>query len=111
VRLFSGATDAEYRLFNSGGFNDMSFNLGPTDVNYDFIVKVNPEDIPKWKVNLTEVKDSLEVMGRITALTEKRHQNWPTVSKPKFYIDKRYFGFISVIYDQEGYVFKSINQN
>jgi hypothetical protein len=113
VVLYSNITDTEYDLFNSGGFSDgfHFFDLGPTDANYNFIVKVKPADIPKWTVNMTEVKDSLEIIPQINALIKTRPKNWRTRSKPRFYIWENSYGSISVIYAEEGIVFRSINQN
>ena len=111
IKPYSEIKDAEFYLFNSDGFDGgPTLGLGPADINYDFVVKVNPLEINKWKQNLIETTGGFEY-ERLKSLTEKRAQNWITSSKPKFYKDKDIETSLVIIFEEEGIVYEQINLN
>ena len=114
IVVFSKILDAEYDLFKSSGFGFTSdfilSQLGPTDTEYKFAVKVNPSDIKKWKKGLTETKGDINNERWIQELTQARKKNWLTSTKPIFYTRTNEINLTIVIYEKEGIIFKSIVQ-
>lgn len=114
IAVFSEILDAEYNLFKSSGFGFTSdfilSQLGPTDTDYKFAVKVKPSDVTKWKKGLIGMKGDINNEHWIQELTQDRKQNWFTSSTPVFYTRPNEINLTIVIYEKEGIIFKSIVQ-
>lgn len=115
IAIFSEIIDAEYNLFKSSGFgfssDFMLSQLGPTDTDYKFAIKVKPTDVVKWKKGLIETEGDIKNEVWIQELTQTRKQNWLTSGTPVFYTRSKAINLTIVIYENEGVIFKHIIQN
>jgi hypothetical protein len=110
ITPFSDIEDAEFNLFKTGGFEHRGSDLGPTDIFYQFAVKVKPQDAIKWTKGLTETTaDINKEEPWITHITKARNANWKTTSKPKFYTLKD-ADLLLIMYEKEGIIFYRISQ-
>ncbi|MGK0390027.1 MAG: hypothetical protein ACI94Y_002777 [Maribacter sp.] len=109
IKSFSKIKDAEFDLFNSGGFSDSRASTapGPTDWNYEFAVKIEPADLPKWRNGFRSFTSDSYDNSWIKKITAARSENWTTNSTPKYY--KRVDSNVTmIIYENEGFIFKQV---
>jgi len=115
ITVFSVVLDAEYNLYRTGGFSSFKAPaLGPTDVDYKFVVKVQPLDVNKWiSKDLKAIPISQSGDSWMHNLVSKRKNNWVTTSNPEFYTTKQYVGpnFLKVVYRKEGIIYSYIELN
>lgn len=108
----SDFSDCEFELFNVNGFSDSFVMLpGSSSSRYFFVIKVKPEDVPKWiddgLVRLDSINYTTSPMAKII---EKRPQNWKTMSKPTVYT-RETFGVnngVRIVIYEEGIIYKAI---
>ena len=111
VKLFSDIQNAEFDLFNVNGFSDDIIVFpGTSSIFYKFVVKLNSKDIEKWKKGLIETKGNLQNEKWTFDLVKIRKNEWLINSEPKFYTRNGELGTKIIIFEKEGIVFKSINQ-
>ena len=111
VKLFSEIQNAEFDLFNVNGFSDDFLVFpGASSTYYEFVVKLNQNDIEKWREDLIETNGNIEDEKWIFDLIKIRQNEWIINSKPKFYTRNGEYGVKIIIFEKEGIVFKSINQ-
>lgn len=110
VIIHSPATDAEFDLFNSGGFSGSFsfFSFGPTDIYYRYAVKLHPGDLEKWRAGLIPSSETSRDKDLIKYLSGLREPNWQIRTEPKFY-ESEYSR--TIIFEEEGIVFKEVVQN
>ena len=111
VKTFSELKDAEFYLINANGFSNQRITVpGASSLNYQFVIKIDTNDIPKWTEGMIEIpayninKDWLE------RIPSSRTENWKTYSVPKSYT-RVGDSVMMVVYKDEGIIFKHLSSN
>lgn len=112
VKFFSEVENAEFELFNLNGFEESFFSTpGATSLDYQFAVKIKPEDIENWKdPDLVQQFNYPKSVKWMDDLIQFRSNDWRINSIPELYTRKNEDDVIIIFFPKEGYIFKRINQ-
>ena len=108
VKIFSELKDAEFYLINANGFSNQRISVpGASSLNYQFVIKIDTNDISKWTEGMTETSGYSNWMDELLI---SRKQNWNMHSIPKVFT-RIGDSVIMFVYNDEGIMYKKLWSN
>ena len=111
VKVFSELKDAEFYLVNANGFSNQRISVpGASSLNYQFVIKIDTNDISKWTEGMSEVTNYSTNNYWMDKLFISRKENWNVHSIPKVFT--RIGDSVSMfVYEDEGIIYKKLSSN
>ena len=110
VKVFSELKDAEFYLVNANGFSNQRITVpGASSLYYQFVIKIDTNDISKWTEGMTETS-SYSVDNWMDKLLVSRKENWNIHSIPKAFT-RIGDSVIMFVYNEEGIIYKKLWSN
>lgn len=111
VKVFSELKDAEFYLVNANGFSNQRISVpGASSLNYQFVIKIDTNDISKWTEGMTEISSYSTNNDWIDKLLVSRKENWNVHSIPKVFT-RIGDSVIMFVYNDEGIIYKKLWSN
>jgi len=108
VKIFSELKDAEFYLINANGFSNQRISVpGASSLNYQFVIKIDTNDISKWTEGMTETSGYSNWMDELLI---SRKENWNMHSIPKVFT-RIGDSVIMFVYNDEGIMYKKLWSN
>jgi len=108
VKIFSELKDAEFYLINANGFSNQRISVpGASSLNYQFVIKIDTNDISKWTEGMTETSGYSNWMDELLI---SRKENWNMHSIPKVFT-RIGDSVIMFVYNDEGIIYKKLWSN
>jgi len=111
VKVFSELKDAEFYLVNANGFSNQRISVpGASSLNYQFVIKIDTNDISKWTEGMTELSKGDTNNSWMDKLLLSRKENWNVHSIPKVFT-RIGDSVTMLIYKDEGIIYKKLWSN
>ena len=111
VKVFSELKDAEFYLINANGFSNQRISVpGASSLNYQFVIKIDTNDISKWTEGMTETSSYSTDNYWMDKLLISRKENWNIHSTPKVFT-RIGDSVIIFVYKDEGIIYKKLWSN
>ena len=111
VKVFSELKDAEFYLVNANGFSNQRISVpGASSLNYQFVIKIDTNDISKWTEGMSEVTNYSTNNYWMDKLPGSRKENWSVHSIPKTFT-RIGDGVTMFVYKGEGIIYKRLWSN
>jgi len=111
VKIFSELNDAEFYLVNANGFSKQRISVpGASSLNYQFVIKIDTNDISKWTERMTETSSYSIDNYWMDKLLISRKENWNIHSTPKVFT-RIGDSVMMFVYKDEGIIYKKLWSN